>query len=134
MRQTPDAAITIVAFVVCGALFLLSASADGATTGRLKGEAACYSRSLIGHRTTSGQRYDPNSLTASHGSIPVGTHVKVTNLENGKSVVVVINDKMSAHGKIIMDVSQRACDELAFGPGRKSKVKVEVEPTEAKSK
>ena len=129
-----DVAIAIAAFLICAALFSLSGSANGARTGRLKGEAACYSQKLIGHRTTSGQRYDPNALTASHGTIPVGTRVKVTNLENGKSVIVVINDEMSAHGKIIMDVSQRACDELAFGPGGKAKVKVEVEPTEAESK
>ena len=110
-------------------LFFLPAWAKGPSNGsRLTGEAACYNRRLVGHRTTSGQRYDPEALTASHGTIPVGTHVKVTNLENGKSVVVVINDKMSAHGKIITDVSQRACDELAFGPGGKAKVKLEVEP------
>ena len=134
MRRTPDVAIAIAAFLICAALFSLPGSADAATTGRLKGEAACYNRRYIGHRTASGQRYDPDALTASHGTIRVGTHVKVTNLENGKSVVVVINDKMSAHGKIIMDVSQRACDELAFGPGGKAKVKVEVEPSEAESK
>lgn len=134
MSRTPDVAIAIAAFFICAALLSLSGSANGARTGRLKGEAACYSSKLIGQRTTSGQRYDPDALTAAHGAIPIGTHVKVTNLENGRSVVVVINDKMSGHGKIIMDVSQRACDELAFGPGGKAKVKVEVEPTEAKSK
>jgi rare lipoprotein A len=92
------------------------------------GVAACYSRRLVGHRTTSGQRYDPNVLTAAHGNVPLGTHVRVTNLENGKSVVVVINDHMEARGRIIMDVSQRACKELQFGPGGEAKVKLEVEP------
>jgi rare lipoprotein A len=93
------------------------------------GVAACCSERLIGHRTTSGQRYDPNALTATHGTLPVGTHVRVTNLENGKSVVVVVNDRMSSHGKIIMDVSRRACKELQFGPSREAKVKLELEPS-----
>jgi rare lipoprotein A len=65
------------------------------------------------------QKYNPNALTAAHASIPVGTHVKVTNIENGKSVVVVINDHLSAHagGEIIIDISRRACKELGFGRG-----------------
>jgi rare lipoprotein A len=92
------------------------------------GVAACYSRRSVGHRTTSGQRYDPTVLTAAHGNIPLGTHVRVTNLENGRSVVVVVNDHMAASGRIIMDVSQRACKELQFGPGGEAKVKLEVEP------
>jgi len=91
------------------------------------GEGACYSRSLIGHRTSSGQRYDPKALTASHATIPNGTRVKVTNVENNRSVVVRINDRMSAHaGGIIMDLSQHACRELKFGPGGKGKIKLEV--------
>jgi len=95
------------------------------------GVAACYSPRLVGHRTTSGQIYDPNLLTAAHGKIPEGAHVRVTNVENGKSVVVVVNDHMSRHGKIIMDVSQRACRELQFGPSGEAKVKLEVEPSKA---
>ena len=126
MRCTRMSAVAVAALFTT--LPSLPASAKTSSQGRLTGEAACYGRQLIGHRTTSGQRYDPTALTAAHGRIPLGAHVKVTNLENGKSVVVVINDKMSSHGKIIMDVSQRACDELAFGPGGKAKVKLEVEP------
>jgi hypothetical protein len=69
------------------------------------GIAACYSRHLVGHRTTSGKRYNPNLLTAAHSTIPEGTHVKVTNLDNGKSVVVLVNDHMSPkfenhHGRL----------------------------------
>jgi len=119
----------VVAALFTTFLCLPAAAESPSNQGRLTGEAACYGRQLIGHRTTSGQRYDPTALTAAHGKIPLGSHVKVTNLENDKSIVVVINDKMSSHGKIIMDVSQRACDELAFGPGGKAKVKLEVEPS-----
>jgi peptidoglycan lytic transglycosylase len=128
MKRTPTTTVAIAAFLT--ALLCLPAVArEPSNEGRLTGEAACYSRRLIGHRTTSGQRYDPKALTAAHGTIPQSTRVKVTNLENGKSVVVVINDHMSSRGKIIMDISQRACDELAFGPGGEAKVKLEVEPS-----
>jgi rare lipoprotein A len=95
------------------------------------GIAACYSKQWVGHRTTSGQRYDPNALTAAHGKLPLGTHVRVTNLENGKSVIVVVNDRMSSHGRIIMDVSQRACRELQLGPNGEAKIKLEIEPSKA---
>jgi rare lipoprotein A len=92
--------------------------------------AACYSRRLVGHRTSSGQKYNPNTLTAAHATIPVSTHVKVTNVENGKSVVVVINDDLSAShagGGIIIDISHHACKELGFGRGGEPKVKLEVQ-------
>ena len=117
MRRTRTTAITFAGFLAAATLFfsLLPGAAESANGGPQTGMAACYSRRLVGHRTTSGQRYDPNALTAAHGTIPAGTHVKVTNLENGKSVVVVVNDHMSAHGKIIMDISQRACKELQLG-------------------
>jgi hypothetical protein len=56
-------------------------------------------------------------------------HVKVTNVETGKSGVVVINDHLSAHagGGIIIDISQRACKELGFGRGGEAKIKLEVQ-------
>ena len=128
MRRVPIIAVAFAAFFTIAMLFtLLSAAQEPSKKGPETGVAACYSHRLIGHRTTSGQRYDPNTLTAAHGTIPMGTHVRVTNLENGKSVVVVVNDHMSVRGEIIMDISQRACRELQFGPSGEAKVKLEVE-------
>ncbi|MGX7704272.1 septal ring lytic transglycosylase RlpA family protein [Methylobacterium sp. Gmos1] len=63
-----------------------------------------------GHRTASGERFNPNGLTAAHRSLPFGTRVRVTNQANGRSVVVRINDRGPfAHGRII---------DLARGAGR----------------
>jgi rare lipoprotein A len=129
MRQAPNTVIAIAAFLTVAILFpSLAAAKEPSNGGAETGIAACYSRRLTGHRTTSGQRYNPNALTAAHATIPLGTHVKVTNIENGKSVVVLVNDHMSAHagGRIIMDISQRACKELHFGPGGEAKVKLEI--------
>jgi peptidoglycan lytic transglycosylase len=91
------------------------------------GTAACYSRHLAGHRTSSGKRYNPNALTAAHATIPIGTKVKLTNLENGRSVIVTVNDRLSAHAShdIIMDISHRACEELKFPRGGEAEVKIE---------
>ena len=101
--------------------------------GSESGIAACYHGRLKGRRTATGQRYNPNALTAAHATIPIGTHVKVTNIENGRSVVATVNDKMSGHaGGIIMDVSQRSCKELgslaAVKPRSNSKCSARRQP------
>lgn len=97
------------------------------SAGTETGMATCYSRHLVGRRTASGKRYDPNKLTAAHSKIPIGSHVKVTNVKNGKSVVVVVNDHMSSHSRgIVIDVSRKACRELKFGKRGKAEVKLEV--------
>jgi rare lipoprotein A len=129
MRRTLITVIAVAALLGFTALPPLWAAEKEPTNTTETGLAACYSRHLNGHRTSSGQRYDPNALTASHSTIPVGTHVRVTNVENGKSVVVLVNDHMSGHRrKIVMDLSQEACKELQFGKGGEAKVKLEVEP------
>jgi len=116
---------SLMCLTLCPTLVAAQESAPSTETG----VAACYSHRLVGHRTSSGQKYNPNALTAAHATIPVGTHVKVTNVENGKSVVVVINDHLSAHagGRIIIDISHHACKELEFGRGGEAKVKLEVQ-------
>ena len=121
---------------VLGMSFLLTSAwfsaASGATNDLSSGDtqtgkAACYNTRLKGHRTSSGQRYNPKALTAGHATIPLGTQVKVTNVENGRSVVVTVNDHMSAHaGGIIMDISQHACKELGFPRAGEAKVKLEA--------
>ncbi len=133
MRQTPTTVIAIATLLISATLLSsLTAAKEPLTNGAQTGLAACYNRRLRGHRTTSGQRYNPNALTAAHATIPMGTHVKVTNTGNGKSVVVLVNDHMSAHaGGIIMDISERACKELQFPKGGKAKVKLEIESADS---
>jgi rare lipoprotein A (peptidoglycan hydrolase) len=79
---------------VCGTLSFTSAQESSGSTEA--GIPACYSRRLVGHRTSRGQRYNPNLLTAAHATIPIGTRVKVTNTENGRTVIVLVNDRLSA--------------------------------------
>jgi rare lipoprotein A len=91
-----------------------------------EGIAHYYSDKFQGKKTASGETYDRAGLTAAHKKLAFGTKVKVTNVENGKSVVVTVNDRMGASSKAIIDVTPRAAEELGFKGGQ-AKVKLEVQ-------
>lgn len=76
------------------------------------GEASYYADRFIGQRTASGERYDPDALTAAHRSLPFGTQVRVTRLSNGQSVVVRINDRGPFVRGRVIDVSHAAARRL----------------------
>src|SRR5262247_161507 len=92
-----------------------------------EGVASFYSDKFQGKKTASGEVYDKNGLTASHKKLPYGTKVKVTNVANGKSVVVTVNDRMAAKNKAVIELSRDAAEELGFAKTGKATVKVEVE-------
>ena len=92
-----------------------------------EGIANFYSDKFQGKKTASGAVYDKNKLTASHKTLPYGTKVRVTNLENGKSVVVTVNDRMKPGSPAVIDVTRRAAQDLGFAKTGKAKVKLEVE-------
>ena len=73
-----------------------------------EGLAVWYGPGFHGRRTASGEVYDMHALTAAHPSLPFGTRVRVTNLRNGKSVVVRINDRGPFGGRFIIDLSYAA--------------------------
>ena len=89
------------------------------------GTASFYSSDLQGRKTASGEKYDERQLTAAHRTLPFGSRVRVTNLQNGKSVVVRINDRGPFVRSRIIDVSRRAALEL--GMIRSGVVRVRVE-------
>ena len=91
-----------------------------------EGIAHHYSDKFEGKKTASGEIYDKAKLTAAHKKLPMGTKVKVTNVENNKSVVVTVNDRMGASSKAVIDVTPRAAEELGF-KGGEAKVKLEVQ-------
>jgi rare lipoprotein A len=78
------------------------------------GKASYYARGLKGRLTASGERHDPGALTAASPSLPLGSTAKVTNTENGRSVVVRIDDRGPHAKHRILDVSRKAADHLAF--------------------
>ncbi|HYB44694.1 MAG TPA: septal ring lytic transglycosylase RlpA family protein [Candidatus Methylomirabilis sp.] len=92
-----------------------------------EGVANFYSDKFQGKKTSSGEVYDKNAMTASHKTLPYGTKVKVTNLDNNKSAVVTINDRMKRSNPAVIDVTRHAAEELGFAKAGKAKVKLEVE-------
>ena len=88
--------------------------------------ASYYSETLHGRRTASGERYDMRALTAAHPTLPFGSRVRVTNLANGRSVVVRINDRgPNVKGRVI-DLSNAAARELQFISQGTTRVRLEV--------
>jgi len=92
-----------------------------------EGVANFYSDKFEGKKTASGEVYDKSGLTAAHKKLPFGTKVKVTNVENSKSVVVTVNDRMAASNAAVIDVTRRTAEELGFVKAGKAKVKLEVQ-------
>lgn len=78
------------------------------------GMASYYSRQFTGARTASGDRYDPAALTAAHRSLPLGSHVQVTNPATGQSVIVIINDRGPFHGNRLIDLSEAAARQIGI--------------------
>jgi len=78
------------------------------------GMASYYSREIAGNRTANGERCDPNDLTAAHRTLPFGSKVRVTNLSNGQSVVVRINDRGPYGRGRVIDISHAAAKEIGM--------------------
>jgi rare lipoprotein A len=76
------------------------------------GDASYYADKFIGRTTASGERYDPDELTAAHPSLPFGTRVRVTRLDGGQRVVVRINDRGPFVRGRIIDLSHAAARRL----------------------
>ncbi len=79
-----------------------------------EGMISYYAEKFQGRRTASGQRFDKNAMTAAHRSLPFGTKIEVTNLDNGKSVIVVVNDRGPYSRDRILDVSPAAARKLGL--------------------
>ena len=104
---------------------LAGCSTIGGTGSSETGKASWYGAQHHGKRTASGERFDQNALTAAHRTLPFGSRVRVTNLNNDRSVVVRINDRGPyARGRVI-DVSRAAAQ--ALGMIRAGVVPVRVE-------
>jgi len=89
-----------------------------------------------GHMTANGEAFNPNALSAAHKHLPLPTNVKVTNLQNGRSVIVRVNDRGPfpsdhnyASGRRIIDVSYAAAKQLGFHGQGTARVRVETIPS-----
>ncbi|KPN74112.1 septal ring lytic transglycosylase RlpA family protein [Neisseria sp. 74A18] len=89
------------------------------------GSASWYGGQFHGRKTSSGERYNMHAMTAAHKTLPIPSYARVTNLSNGKSVVVRINDRGPFHGSRVVDVSKAAAQKLGFIQHGTAKVRVE---------
>lgn len=94
------------------------------------GVASYYADSFQGRRTASGSTFDNRTLVAAHPSLPFGSIVRVTNLQNKRAVIVQIVDRGPADsvraGGVIIDVSRATAERLNFLQAGRAKVRVEV--------
>lgn len=98
-------------YIVHGRRYHVRASAAGYVE---RGIASWYGGEFHGRRTSNGERYDMHAMTAAHRSLPLSTRVEVTNLDNGRSVVVRINDRGPFHDNRIIDLSLAAARKLGI--------------------
>jgi len=90
------------------------------------GLASYYGGEFHGRKTASGEAYDQGKLTCAHRDLPFGTRVKVTNVENKKSVIVRVNDRGPWVSGRVIDLSYAAAKEIGMIQKGVVKVKIEV--------
>jgi len=110
--------------LVCG---LASSAAYAHDAKKTSGVAVYYSKDYKGP-TASGAAYNPDKFTAAHRTLPFGTRVRVTNPRNGRSVVVVVNDRGPFNKGRMIDLSLAAAKQLRMLDRGVMKVTAEIEP------
>jgi len=92
---------------------------------RAEGMASWYGDDFHGRLTANGEVFDMGSLTAAHPTLPMPSYARVTNVSNGKSLIVRVNDRGPYHGNRLIDVSNKAAELLEFKGNGVAKVRVE---------
>lgn len=97
---------------------------EDAVSATLEGMAAWYGPKFHGRRTASGEPYDMYAFTAAHRSLPFGTRVRVTNPQNGQSVIVRINDRGPFTPGFIIDLSYAAAQRIGLRGSKRVRLEV----------
>ncbi|MDP6430263.1 MAG: septal ring lytic transglycosylase RlpA family protein [Rhodospirillales bacterium] len=98
-----------------------------------RGIASWYGPGFHGKRTANGETYDQNALTAAHKTLPMPSLVQITNLENGRSLRLTVNDRGPFVNGRIIDVSRRGAQLLGFHRGGTAKVRVQILAAESRA-
>jgi rare lipoprotein A len=123
------------ALVIVAALFALGALVPGRTVAEpvpataVTGQASWYGDEFARRQTASGEPFDPGKLTGAHRTLPLGTRVRVTNLVNGRSVLITINDRGPFLPRRDIDLSYGAA--RALGMLRRGVARVRIELAES---
>jgi rare lipoprotein A len=116
-------------FIITFLLFTCSFAAGQGTAPKVKtltGTASFYSNKFHGRKTANGEIFSQQKLTAACNVLPLGTWIRVTNLRNGKQVIVKINDRLHPKMKRLVDLSRAAAQKLDYISRGLTRVKVEV--------
>jgi len=114
-----------------------SSNRDSSNTGQgceattvQEGKASWYGPNLHGGKTASGEKFDQHADTAAHPTLPLGTPIEVTNLENGRKTTLTVNDR-GPHAKgRVLDVSKKGAQDLGFVSGGTAPVRIEAGASE----
>ena len=99
-----------------------------------EGTASWYGNKFHGHKTSNGETYDMYTFSAAHKSLPLPTYLKVTNLDNQRSVIVRVNDRGPFHGDRLIDLSYAAAARLDYHKKGLARVRVEaITPAQGQS-
>ena len=118
--------IYVVAAFLCGAFFVGCASPLIRAAGTQEGLASFYGKGFDGRKTSSGEVFDMNKLTAAHRTYPFGTIIRVTNLKNGDQVDLKINDRGPVKPERIIDLSYGAAKAIGLDKLGLARVRLEV--------
>lgn len=101
-------------YALAAAMAVASTSFVAPAAAQSLGHASYYGKELAGRKTASGEKFNPGGLTAAHRSLPFGTQLKLTNKQNGRTVVVRVNDRGPFVRGRVLDVSFGAAQALGF--------------------
>ncbi|HMI78483.1 MAG TPA: septal ring lytic transglycosylase RlpA family protein, partial [Ferruginibacter sp.] len=90
------------------------------------GQASFYANKFNGRKTASGEIFSQNKLTCACNILPLGTWIKVTNLRNGRTAIVKINDRIHPKMKRIVDLSKSGAQKLGYVSKGLTRVKIEL--------
>lgn len=108
-------------YVVAGKLY----TPRDMTNYSARGLASWYGDAFHGRQTANGEVFDYNSVTAAHPTMPLPSYIRVTNIENGRSIVARVNDRGPYHKNRLIDVSERVAEALNFKRKGVANVKVD---------
>ncbi|MEC9291165.1 MAG: septal ring lytic transglycosylase RlpA family protein [Pseudomonadota bacterium] len=117
-------------YKIMGKTYYPISSSEGFTE---KGIASWYGHPFHGRKTANGEKYSMYEMTAAHPTLPLPTYARVTNLKNGRSVIVKINDRGPFKKNRVIDMSYRAAQVLDFAEQGVTPVQIEALPTDGSS-
>lgn len=118
---------TLILYSTLAALLIAATNSSIAQTSQEEfGKCGYYADALQGRKTASGEKYDKNQLTCAHKTLPFGTKVRVTRLDNNKSVIVRVNDRGPFMDGYVTDISRKAAEAIGLIRDGVTRVKLQV--------